>query len=92
MPTNEFLGISRATEENKSTQISSSECLMHFGKREEEYICCLSKPTSPGKFLSDRHKMRSRLREQERPDESGHLTETSEGVGALQTPASQSPA
>src|SRR6266516_1121430 len=74
------------------SQIRSGKRLMHFGKRQEEDICCLSQSAHPGKFLSDGHKMRPRLGEQERPDESGHLTETSERVGASQAPASQAPA
>src|SRR6266567_2659445 len=73
-------------------QIRSSKRCVYFGKRQEEDICCLSQSAHPGKFLSDGHKMRPRLGELERPDESGHLTVTSERVGASQAPAYQSPA
>ncbi len=92
MTTREFPRKSGMPLPHSLPQIRSGKRLMHFAKREEEDICRLSKSSNPGKFLSNGHKMRPRLGEQQRHDVSGHLTETSERVGASQAPAGQSPA
>lgn len=92
MATGEFPGVCGTPFTDLRMHISSGKRLMHFGKREEEDILCLLQPSGLNQLSTDGLEEATHLSEQEREDESGHLTVACQGMGTLEAKASEPPA